>query len=94
MVNNNDHLVILYRILKIASCLITSVENVIRLPPFMEIFASARGAAKNVFAVIDRKSEIDSLENDGKVLDTSQIQGNIEFKDVLFCYPSRSDVQV
>lgn len=60
----------------------------------MEIFASACGAAKSIFAVIDRKSDIDSLENDGKILDSSKIKGNIEFKDVFFRYPSRSDVQV
>lgn len=74
--------------------MITCADNMARLPPFMEIFASACGAAKSVFAVIDRQSEIDSLENDGQSLDPSKIKGNIEFKDVFFNYSSRPDVQV
>ena len=74
--------------------LISSAENIARLPPFMEIFASARGAAKNVFAVIDRQSKIDSMNEDGKVLDSTEIKGNIEFSDIFFHYPSRTDVQV
>lgn len=60
----------------------------------MEIFASARGAAKNVFEVIDHQSEIDSLESEGKILDSPQIKGNIEFRNIFFGYPSRQDVQV
>lgn len=60
----------------------------------MEIFASARGSAKNVFAVIDRQSEIDPMNDGGKLLDPTEIKGNIEFKDILFNYPSRPDVKV
>lgn len=74
--------------------LVTSAENISRLPPFMEIFASARGSAKNVFAVIDRKSEIDPLNVEGNFLNSSEIKGNIEFKGVSFNYPSRPDVNV
>lgn len=74
--------------------LVTSAENISRLPPFMDIFSSARGSAKNVFAVIDRKSKIDPLTDEGNVINLSQFKGNIEFKDIFFNYPSRSDVKV
>lgn len=74
--------------------LITGAENLARLPPYQEIFASARGAAKNIFAVIDRVSLIDSMDNSGKILNSSEIKGNIEFKNVFFHYPSRVDVPV
>lgn len=60
----------------------------------MDIFSSARGSAKNVFAVIDRKSKIDPLTDEGNVINLSQFKGNIEFKDIFFNYPSRSDVKV
>lgn len=60
----------------------------------MEIFTSARGSAKNVFAVIDRQSEIDPMNTEGKVLNSSEIRGNIEFKNLFFNYPSRPDVKV
>lgn len=74
--------------------LITGAENLARLPPFQETFASARGAAKNIFAVIERVSLIDSMDNSGKILNSSEIKGNIEFKNVFFHYPSRIDVPV
>lgn len=71
-----------------------AAENIVRLPPFMEIFTSARGSAKNIFALIDRQSKLDPMRGIGKILDTTKIEGNVEFKDVLFRYPSRLDVQV
>lgn len=80
--------------MKVFLNLVTSAENISRLPPFMEVFASARGSAKNVFAVIDRQSKIDPLSDEGKMMSPLEISGNIEFKDVSFNYPSRSDVKV
>lgn len=74
--------------------MILSSDNIARLPPFMEIFSCARGSAKNIFAVIDRKSNIDSMDDSGTVLDPTKVIGNIEFKNVSFNYPSRPDVQV
>lgn len=46
-----------------------------------------------MFAVIDRKSTIDSMTDDGHLLDTDTM-GNIEFNNVSFNYPSRADVPV
>lgn len=74
--------------------LIYYADNLARLPAFMEIFASARGSAKNIFAVIDRQSNIDSMKNEGKSLDSSDIKGDIEFNGIYFNYPSRPDVEV
>lgn len=47
----------------------------------------AKAAAKSAFEIIDRKSRIDSMSPDGKTL--NNFQGNIEFKDVTFAYPTR-----
>ncbi|XP_055326893.1 multidrug resistance protein homolog 65-like [Sitodiplosis mosellana] len=74
--------------------LLTGAENLARISPYIESFAAARGAAKNIFAVIDRPSKIDSMKNDGKLLDLTKVKGNIEFKNLFFNYPSRSDVQI
>lgn len=41
---------------------------------------------------INRKSDIDPYNPNGKVLD--DIHGDIELKDVLFSYPSRPDEQI
>jgi len=46
----------------------------------------ASNSAKTAFRIIDRKSKIDSLSEEGAK--PSQVIGDIEFVDVVFCYPS------
>ncbi|XP_075068303.1 ATP-binding cassette sub-family B member 5 isoform X2 [Mixophyes fleayi] len=58
----------------------------------LEAFSIARGAAYGIFCVIDQISAIDSFSIEGYRLDI--IKGNVEFKDVHFCYPSRPNIQV
>lgn len=59
----------------------------------MECFNAAQGAAATIFRVIDRKSKIDSLSTEGKLINYG-VTGNIEFNNVFFHYPSRTDVPV
>ncbi|CAL8092409.1 unnamed protein product [Prunus armeniaca] len=51
-----------------------------------------KGAATWIFEMIDRIPVIDSKDEKGKVL--PYVKGDIEFRDVDFCYPSRSDSPV
>ncbi|XP_036395228.1 ATP-binding cassette, sub-family B (MDR/TAP), member 4 [Megalops cyprinoides] len=60
--------------------------------PNVQSFASARGAAHKVYAIIDNKPKINSFSNDGYKPDI--MKGNIEFKNIHFTYPSRPDVKV
>ncbi|XP_069504362.1 ATP-binding cassette sub-family B member 5-like isoform X2 [Ambystoma mexicanum] len=60
--------------------------------PHFEAFSVARGAAYNIFKIIDQKPTIDSFSEDGHKLD--HIEGTAEFRNVCFSYPSRPDVQV
>lgn len=60
--------------------------------PFIATLASARGAAYEIFQIIDRKPLIDSESNIGEQPDN--FIANIEFKNVVFNYPSRPDIQV
>ncbi|XP_070148496.1 ATP-dependent translocase ABCB1-like [Ovis canadensis] len=60
--------------------------------PNIEAFANARGAAYEVFKIIDDKPSINSYSNAGHKPDN--IKGNLEFRNVHFHYPSRNEVKV
>ncbi|XP_044534852.1 ATP-dependent translocase ABCB1-like [Gracilinanus agilis] len=60
--------------------------------PSIEAFANARGAAYEVFKIIDNNPNIDSYSESGHKPDN--IKGNLEFKNVHFTYPSRKDVKI
>uniref|UniRef100_A0AC11D3C6 Uncharacterized protein n=1 Tax=Ovis aries TaxID=9940 RepID=A0AC11D3C6_SHEEP len=60
--------------------------------PNIEAFANARGAAYEVFKIIDNKPSINSYSNAGHKPDN--IKGNLEFRNVHFHYPSRNEVKI
>ncbi|KAI9506179.1 P-loop containing nucleoside triphosphate hydrolase protein [Coemansia spiralis] len=63
------------------------------MAPNLSAITTAQGSAAKVFATIDRVSPINPLDTEtGKKVDS--IDGNIEFKDVYFSYPSRPDVPI
>ncbi|ONI16809.1 hypothetical protein PRUPE_3G123600 [Prunus persica] len=55
-------------------------------------FSKAKNAAASIFAIIDRKSKIDSSDESGVKLDI--VKGEIELHHVIFKYPSRQDIQI
>uniref|UniRef100_A0A8D1SZM8 ATP binding cassette subfamily B member 1 n=1 Tax=Sus scrofa TaxID=9823 RepID=A0A8D1SZM8_PIG len=59
--------------------------------PSVEAFANARGAAYEIFKIIDSKPSIDSYSKNGHKPDN--IKGNLEFRNVHFSYPSRNEVK-
>uniref|UniRef100_A0A8C5LGJ7 ATP-binding cassette, sub-family B member 1A n=1 Tax=Jaculus jaculus TaxID=51337 RepID=A0A8C5LGJ7_JACJA len=58
--------------------------------PNIEAFANARGAAYEIFRIIDNEPSIDSFSKKGHKPDN--IKGNLEFKNVHFSYPSRKEI--
>ncbi|KAG2221529.1 hypothetical protein INT45_004523 [Circinella minor] len=62
------------------------------LPMNISAVSNACGSAYRIFEIIDRKPEInpDSLEG----IQHGKLSGQIEFKGVHFCYPTRPDTQV
>ncbi|OXU18118.1 hypothetical protein TSAR_011769 [Trichomalopsis sarcophagae] len=60
--------------------------------PFVEAFGISKAAASKVFSVIRRKPAINSLTDEGRR--PGDIQGSIQFKDICFEYPSRTDVKI
>ncbi|XP_010474666.1 PREDICTED: ABC transporter B family member 11-like [Camelina sativa] len=54
--------------------------------------SKAKVAAASIFAIIDRKSKIDSSDESGIVLEN--IKGDIELSHLSFTYPARPDIQI
>ncbi|KAK7204062.1 ABC multidrug transporter Mdr1 [Myxozyma melibiosi] len=54
----------------------------------------AKSAAISIKNLFDRKPEIDRWEDAGAEIDSEKVQGEIEFKDVHFRYPTRPAVPV
>uniref|UniRef100_A0A2K6URP3 ABC-type xenobiotic transporter n=1 Tax=Saimiri boliviensis boliviensis TaxID=39432 RepID=A0A2K6URP3_SAIBB len=60
--------------------------------PHFETFTIARGAAFNIFQVIDKKPSIDNFSTAG--YKPESIEGTVEFKNVYFNYPSRPSIKI
>ncbi|XP_055382556.1 multidrug resistance protein homolog 65-like [Condylostylus longicornis] len=71
--------------------IVVGADNIAKSSPFLEAFGTARGAAIEVFKMIDLKSKIDPLSTTGKISNIES-KGIIEFEDVFFRYPSRQDI--
>ncbi|XP_055307586.1 multidrug resistance protein homolog 65-like, partial [Sitodiplosis mosellana] len=74
--------------------LVSAADNCSETTPFLLTFSVARGSAKSIFAVIDRMSTIDPVNNNGEKFGPNDVNGHIEFRNVCFSYPSRPDVQI
>ncbi|KAF2861862.1 putative multidrug resistance protein 1, 2 [Piedraia hortae CBS 480.64] len=59
---------------------------------FASDFSAARSAAADMKTLFDCKPEIDTWSAEGETL--SQVQGNVEFRDVHFRYPTRPEQPV
>ncbi|EHB16584.1 Multidrug resistance protein 1 [Heterocephalus glaber] len=60
--------------------------------PNIEAFANARGAAYEIFKIVDNEPCIDSFSTNGHKPDN--IKGNLEFRNIHFSYPSRKEVKI
>ncbi|KAJ2943305.1 hypothetical protein O0L34_g12112 [Tuta absoluta] len=73
------------------SCFMAA-QNIAMCHPHLELFSAARGAAKSLYKLLERKSNIDALEDVGEKPES--FKGDIQFSNVYFNYPSRPDVKV
>ena len=63
--------------------------------PYFNDLAQASGAAKNVFNILKKKSEIDVFTSKGlKFENVARFKGTIEFENVFFNYPQRPDAKI
>ncbi|XKL66217.1 hypothetical protein PGB90_009637 [Kerria lacca] len=60
--------------------------------PFLNIVSAAVGVNASINEILNKKITIDPYSTTGRKL--YQMNGNIEFKDVIFSYPSRPTIQI
>ncbi|XP_073956332.1 ATP-dependent translocase ABCB1-like isoform X3 [Choristoneura fumiferana] len=72
--------------------IMTGMTNFGAVGAMMSSFGSARGAAAQIFHLVDNKPTINPYLHLG--LTPENIEGNVEFKNVTFHYPSRPDIMI
>ncbi|KAH0462510.1 hypothetical protein IEQ34_010085 [Dendrobium chrysotoxum] len=79
-------------VINVIFALLTGSFSLGQASPSLTAFAAGQAAAYKMFETISRKPEIDAYDTSKKKLD--DVNGDIEFRDVYFSYPSRSDEQI
>ncbi|XP_035418388.1 ATP-binding cassette sub-family B member 5 [Cygnus atratus] len=74
------------------SSVIFAAMNVGQSASLAPDYGKARISAQRIFHLLDRKPQIDSYSEEGEKL--SNFEGNIEFRNITFVYPTRPEVQV
>ncbi|NXB51636.1 MDR1 protein, partial [Leucopsar rothschildi] len=74
------------------SAVVFAAMNVGQSSSMAPDYGKARMSAQRIFQLLDRKPLIDSYSEQGEKL--SHFEGNIEFRNVHFVYPTRPEVQV
>jgi len=80
------------RIVTVIFAVLLAAQALTQIAPQTVVISKAAAAAHQLFQVIDRQSKIDSLSDEGAKPD--ECRGDLEFRNVTFAYPSRSDVPV
>ncbi len=73
-------------------CLVASTFSIGAAGPYFGDVAVSKGAAKQIFDLIETESKIDSSKSNGKKIEN--FNGEIEFQNVNFNYPQRPDFKV
>jgi len=79
-------------VFKVAEALILGTMMVGQASAFAPNYNKAMIAAARIFSLLDRKPKIDSASGSG--LRLNEVDGDAEFKDAVFSYPTRKTVRV
>lgn len=79
------------QVYKIFLSVMSGTTSLISLAGIIGSIVQSTASAKKVFNIIDRKPEID---NEKGITLNKNINGNIEFRNVHFSYPSRPDIPI
>ncbi|KAK9247777.1 P-loop containing nucleoside triphosphate hydrolase protein [Lipomyces tetrasporus] len=70
------------------------LENATTIFSFAPEMSKALQAGRNIKKLLDSKPEVDAWSTEGSIIPEDEINGEIEFRDVHFRYPTRPDVPV
>ena len=73
-------------------CMVTATFAIGQAIPFLSDIAAAKGAAKKILDLINRKSKIDFMDTSDKKIEN--LRGDIEFENVHFNYPQRPEAKI
>ncbi|KAI4369477.1 hypothetical protein MLD38_017915 [Melastoma candidum] len=79
-------------VFRVFFALATSAWSIMQSRSLVPDSTRAKSSAISVFAILDRKSKIDSSDSSGEMLE--DIKGEIEFQHVSFRYPNRPDIEI
>ncbi|KAL6840494.1 hypothetical protein ACP4OV_030304 [Aristida adscensionis] len=79
-------------VFKVFFTLLLSTIGITQASALASDSTKAKASAISMFALLDRKSKINSGSDEGLTLD--EVKGDIDFEHVQFKYPSRPDVQI
>lgn len=83
---------ILTRVLQVFFALMLATIGISQTSALASDSTKAKDSSVSIFALLDRKSKVDSSSDEGLTLD--EVKGDIDFRHVSFKYPSRPDVQI
>jgi ATP-binding cassette subfamily B (MDR/TAP) protein 1 len=83
---------ILTHVLQVFFALMLATNGISQTSALASDSAKAMDSSVSIFALLDRKSKVDSSSDEGSTLD--EVKGYIDFRHVSFKYPSRPDVQI
>lgn len=79
-------------VITVVFAILVAAQALTQIAPQTIAISKATAAAADLFSIIDRKSQVDSLSSDGTQI--TDFRGDIELKGVRFAYPSRPSVPI
>jgi len=79
------------KVLKVFMNVLFGINGISSCTNSLNIFGEATAAATKLFSIIERKPK---MNDKGGITPDTSLQGDIEFKDVHFSYPSRPDIEI
>ncbi|PRT55127.1 Leptomycin B resistance protein pmd1 [Wickerhamiella sorbophila] len=89
-----DHHATIFSYFVVFMSIVLGAQSAGQMFSYAPDIGKARSAAANIVRILRETPNIDVWSTEGVVLDPQEVRGDIEFKDVYFRYPTRTQVPV